>query len=482
MGELKRKTVSGIKWIALSSVMIRILATLTTIVLARLLTPADFGMFALAMVMIDGFGVFKSLGFDTAMVRRGEDISKAANTAFFLIPTMGMCLFLILLIVAPIGAKFLGNPSVANIIRALGIIFVISCFGKVPQTILYRDMKFKYRSIAEVISRISFVIVAITLALNKFGIWSLVVAYVIQNLIQISIEWYFSGWKPEFEFDKKLAWEMFHFGKFILASSIVYFLYSNLDNLVIGKLLGVTMLGYYAIARNASNLLSDYFLGKVGMIMYPAYSKIQDNKEDVQRVLLKTLKYISIIAFPFGFGLFIFAPDILRVVFGEKWLPAANILRILAFVGIFRSLGAAIWPIFLARGKAKADFQINVVQVVIFFALVVPLAFKFGLMGVGFALLISTVISFFIGLIRIKRIIQIRILKIFESIKPALLCSLLMGSGIILLKHFLSNYNNIGAFAYYNLAAMVIFMVVVYSLLLFKIEKNVFKEMKEIIF
>lgn len=478
MTTLKQQTISGIKWVFAANMIQRVITFGGTAILARILTPADFGLFALAFVMIDGFGIFRSLGFDSALVRRkGDDIDKAANTAFFLIPAMGMILFLILLIIAPVGAKFLGNPSVANIIRALGIIFVISCFGKVPQTILYRDMKFKYRSIGEIAGRTSYVIVAVSLALNKFGVWSLVLAYITHNLVQISIEWYFSGWKPKLEFDKKLAWEMFHFGKFILAGSIVYFLYTNLDNLVIGKLLGVTMLGYYAIAKNASNLLSDYFLGKVGMIMYPAYSKIQDDKEDVQRVLLKTLKYISLIAFPFGFGLFIFAPDILRVVFGEKWLPAANILRILAFVGIINSLGAAMWPIFLARGKSKADFQVNLAQVIIFFVLVVPLVLKFKLMGVGIALLISTIISFCIGLIRIRRIIHIKLLKIFESIKPALLCSLLMLIITIFLKcvNFTKNIN-------YNFIICSGLSVLAYLLFNYFVNKHILRDIKEVIF
>lgn len=474
MPTIKQQTISGIKWVFVANIIQRFFAFGTTVILARLLTPADFGLFALAFVMIDALSIFRSLGIDSALVRRKDDIDKAANTAFFLIPVMGMALFFILLIIAPIGAKFLGNPSVANVIRVLGIIFVVGCFGKVPQTVLYRDMKFKYKSIAEISANTTYFLTAVLLALNKFGVWSLVVAYVLKNLVWVGTEWYFSGWKPKFEFDKKLAWEMFHFGKFILASSIVYFLYSNLDNLVIGKLLGVTMLGYYAIARNASNLLSDYFLGKVGMIMYPAYSKIQDDKEDVQRVMLKTLKYISLIAFPFGFLLFIFAPDILRVVFGEKWLPAVNILRILAFVGIINSLGASIWPIFLARGKSKADFQVNLAQVIIFFVLVVPLVFKFKLMGVGIALLISTIISFCIGLIRIRWIIHIKLLKIFDSIKPALLCSLLM----IIITAFLKSVNftkNIN----YNFVICSGLSVLVYLIFNYFMNKHILQDIKE---
>ncbi len=477
MASLKIKTISGIKWTFAGSITQRILSFGATVILARILTPADFGLFALAFVMIDGFGIFKSLGFDSALVRRkDEDIHKACNTAFFLIPTMGLILFIILFILAPIGAKFLNHPDVANIIRALAIIFVISCFGKVPQTILYRDMKFKYKSVAEVSATATYVVTAVVLALTNHGVWSLVIAYILKNVVQISIEWCFSGWKPKFEFDKTVAWDMFHFGKFVLVGGIIGFLYSNLDNIVVGKLLGVTMLGYYAIAMNASNMLNDYILGRVGLIMYPAYSKIQEDLDDVKQVMLKAIKYISFIAFPFSFGLFIFAPDILRLVFGQKWLPATNILRILAFVGMFRSLGSAFFPVFLARGKSKADFQVSLVQVALFFVLVVPLAYKFKLGGVGLAVLLASISSFTIALFRIKRILRVGPLMIFKAIRPAFICAVSMSIVTTILKffimpiHFKQDFIVLGSLSGF-----------VYLLIIYVMNKNILKELKEVL-
>ncbi len=463
MTSLKKQTVSGVKWVLVTSIIQRILSFGATVILARILTPADFGLFALAFVMIDGFQVFKSLGFDTALVRRKEDINVAANTAFFLIPSMGVILFLILLIIAPIGAKFLNNDSVANIIRALAIIFVISCFGKVPQTILYRDMKFKFKSIAEIYSTLIYVLTAVILALNKFGVWSLVIAYILRNLIQISIEWYFSGWKPNFEFNKKIALEMFHFGKFVLGGSLVWFLYSNLDNLLVGKLLGITMLGFYGIARNTSNLLNDYLFNKTGLIMYPAYSKIQESQDVIRNVMLKTFSYVSTIALPFHLVILIFAPDILLLVFGEKWLPATDILRVLAIVGIFRALNSVIWPALLARGKAKADFQVNLFQLITFSIFVIPLTSYFKLVGVGIAVLLATIISFGIGLFRIKKAISVSYTSIFNSIRPALTGSLLMVFIILLTKNTFHRDSNGFVSSFYIILSFIIFFLLNYS-------------------
>lgn len=475
MTSLKKQTVSGIKWTFVASIAQRALSLVATVVLARILSPADFGLFALAFVMIDGFGIFKSLGFDSALVRRKDDIEKAANTAFFLIPAMGLILFVILLILAPIGAKFLNHPDVANIIRVLAVIFVISCFGKVPQTILYRDMKFKYKSIADMSATTIYVSTAIILALAGYGVWSLVIAYVLKNIVQISVEWYFSGWKPKFEFDKEIAWDMFHFGKYVLGSGIVWFLSTNLDNIVIGKYLGISMLGFYAIARNASNILNDYLLGKTAFIMYPAYSKIQENPEDVKRVMLKTLKYVSMVAIPFSFALSIFAPDILRIVFGAKWLPAAGVLRILAFAGMLGSLGSAIWPIFLARGKSKADLQVNLIQVAVFFVLVIPLSLKFQLIGAGIAVLLSNIFSFAVGLFRTKQILQIRFLEVFQAVRSSLLCSLSMALAAYFLKSFSFNSN-----IYINFVFAGSLSALVYIIMTYLMNRSILRDIKEV--
>lgn len=465
MSSLKQKTVSGIKWTMAASIAQRIISFVAVAILARILSPADFGLFALAFVMIDGFGIFKSLGFDSALVRRKDsDIERACNTAFFLIPAMGMILFAILFFFAPIGAKFLNNPQVTPLIRTLGLVFIISTLGKVPQSILYRDMKFKYRSIAEVVAIIVYTATAIILALNHFGVWSLVVAYILRIFVQISLEWFFSGWKPKFEFDRQVAWEMFHFGKFILGSGVVAFLYGNLDNIVVGKFLGVVMLGYYALSLSLSNFLSEYLLGKIGTIMYPAYSRIHEDSEDVKRIMIKSLRYVSALVFPFTFTLFVFAPDILRLVFGDKWLPATDILRILCFAGLFKSLGTTIWPIFLAKGQSKVDFQVGAMQAGLFFVLIVPLAINFKLIGVGLAVLLANLISFAVGIIRARKLVQISLSQILYSFRPAAIAALLMLCGSIFVKFlFPATMGNLGFFVAVSLS-FVIYVAVIHAM------------------
>jgi O-antigen/teichoic acid export membrane protein len=469
MSELKKLTVSGAKWVMAVTLIQRVMSFGTTIILARILEPADFGLFALAFVMIEGLNVLKSLGVDSALVRMKGDIQKAANTAFFLIPTTGFILFIILFFLAPIGARFLGNPFIGNIVRALGIIFVVSCFGKVPQTILYRDMKFNYRSIAELSAKTVYIIVVIVLALNKFGVWSLVAAYILQNIIQVSLEWYFSGWRPSFEFDKEIAWEMLNFGKFLLGSSIIVFIFTNSDNFLIGKLLGVTMLGYYAFARAISNYLNEYIFSRLGVIMLPAYSKIQDDDGYIRNVVVKVLKYIGMLSIPFCCFLLLFSSELLYVFFGNKWLPASNVLKVLTFVGLLNSADAALWPIFLAKGQSKTDFKLNVLQVGVFLLIVIPLTIKFSMMGTGFALLISSTLSFLVGILRLNKLIGLSFLAIYNSFHNSIMASLLMLIVGVFLKMYLVNIN-----VYLGLVSKILLSGFVYVSIIYFQDKRIF--------
>jgi len=440
MSFVRNKTISGIKWSTVASAVQRIISFGTTIVLARILTPADFGLVALAFVVVNGCDMFKSLGFDSAIIRCQEkDMPKACDTAFIIITATGIVLFIVLFIGAPLCARFLNDFQVVNIIRGLGFLLIIGAIGEVPQAIISRDMKFKCKSIGKISAMIAYSVVALFLALNKFGVWSLVAAYIAKRVVQIIVEWYFSGWRPKFEFGIALAKNMFHFGKYILGSQIIWFLFTSSDNVIVGKVLGMTMLGYYTISWYLANYLSENLFGNVSIIMYPAYSKIQEAEGDIKSAMLKTLSYVSGIIFPFSFGLFLFVPEILRFGFGAKWLPATNILRILVFVGLIRSLRVTIWPIFLAKGKSKLDFKISIIHAVLFIIFAIPLVFKFQLIGVGIAVLLANLIGFYIGLKKLRQIIFADFFEVLKPLAPALISSAIMLIGGLFLKSFLLN-------------------------------------------
>lgn len=474
---LKQQTVSGAKWLVGSSFLQKGIQFAATIVLARIIGPADFGLFALAFVAIDALGLFKSMGFDTALIQRKDNIEKAANTAFFIIPLLGIVLYLILSISAPWIGKFMNNMSVVSVIRALGLIFIISCFGKVPAALLEKNMKFKQVSIIEIGTAVIYAVSAVTFALMKFGVWSLVYAYILKTIYQNTLTFIYARWRPRFEFDKKIAKEMFHFGKFLFLGGVVWFLKMNLDNLLVGKLLGVAALGLYAIAFNIANFGADYFGGKVYRVIVPAFSKIQNNQYDLRQAFLKTTKLISIFAFPFCMLLFVFGDVLIKVFYGTKWIEVIPILRILAFAGLFNALPLAMGPLFIASGHSKATFWFSVIQVGLFFIFIIPAAKMFGLSGVAFVVAFSQIVALLIYMPFTLKLISAKWKDVIISLAPGFISSLVFTFIAMLIKGtFFAKADSIGF--YITIGASLGLACAGSLLSIFLMDRNISKEIK----
>ncbi len=477
---LKKQTVSGVKWLVGSSFIQKAISFLTTVVLARIFNPSIFGLFALAFVAVDALGLFKSMGFDSALIRRKDNIEKAANTAFFIIPLLGFIIYLILAISAPFIGKFLNSKDVVGVLRFLGIIFIFNCFGRIPAALLEKNMQFKKISIMEISSGVVYSITAIILALFGFGIWSLVFGYIIKVLIQNSMAWYFSNWHPKFEFDREIAWEMFHFGKFIFLAALAWFLRMNLDNILVGKLLGVAALGLYAVAFGISNFGADYFSGKIYRVTFPAYSKLHEDLDNLRKAFLKVLKHISLVAFPLGIILFLLSKEFLITVYGEKWVGAVDVLKILASLGIFNTLLSGFVSIFSACGKPRIYFYINLIQVLIFVIFISPMAKLFGINGVGIVVGLSSFVAFIVALILAKRFLFLTSKQIFHSFRTPLLSSIYMTIVMVLFKKSILQFMFIPI--QFKFVILLLLAIGVYSYSLFKIDKSFVKEIKSLIF
>jgi len=457
----------------------RAIQTCATIILARILGPADFGLFALAFVAIDALGLFKSMGFDSALIQRKDNIEKAANTAFFIIPVLGIALYLILAISAPWIGKFLNNQQVVGVIRALGIIFVISCLGKVPAALMEKNMRFRQISIIEVTTAIIFSTTAVVLAILGMGVWSLVIGYILKTIYQNIMFFIYYKWRPKLEFDKKVALEMFNFGKFLFLGGVVWFLKMNLDNMLVGRLLGVTALGLYAIAFNIANFGADYFGGRVYRVIFPAFAKLQSDKYDLRQAFLKTTKLISIFAFPFCAILFLLGGELIRIVYGTKWIAAIPVLKVLAFAGLFNTLPIAMAPTFNATGNPKATFWAIFLQTLLFCVFVIPAIKLFGLVGVGAIVALSSIIVNIGYLPFTMRLASLRLSDIFSSISPGLISSLAFGLVILLIKSFfLKGLVFTGFIFYLNTFILIAISFLIYLFLLYRLDKAIVREIK----
>lgn len=429
---LKHKTARGTTWVMFYSFAQRFISFCTTIALARILDPEIFGMYALAFVVIDGFGLFKSMGIDAALIQRKEDTDAAANTAFYIIPGFGIVIYFVLTLSAPWISEFMGDPEIVPVLRALGLIFVLNAFQRVPLVLMEKDLKFGWLSMSGIAIEVLYSVLAVVFSLMGWRVWSLVVAFLVKTITGTAIVWYLSGWKPNFRFSWPLAKDMFHFGKFVFLSSLMWFMVRSFDKIVIPKYLDMATLGLYTIAYNFSILVSSYLGGRINRVLYPVYSRMQDNLHDVRRNYLKVLKLLTAISFPVSMGIFLIGGEFLELAYGEKWIGAIPILKILSWLGMLHTLGSTGGPIMNALKKPKMNFTIDMIKAVIVFGGMIPVAKMFGVQGIAYLVVAQSALAVGISLAMVTRLIKLKPVYVLQTLSSTLIAVAAM-AGVILL-------------------------------------------------
>jgi len=239
-------------------------------------------------------------------------------------------------------------------------------------------------------------------------------------------------------FDKEIAFELLHFGKFIFGVSFIYFLSSNMDNFFVGRILGTAMLGYYALAYNISDFTSTHLSGLISRVMFPAYASMQNDKEAIKRISLKIMKTLSIISIPFGIVLILLGEEIVYLVYGAKWLPLVPALKILAVCSMVLPIMSPIGSIFIACGKPKWSFHIGLIRIIIMAVSIPIAASKFGLIGAAAAVTMGKFIMLPVSLSLTNKLVGLKFEEIFRICTPAIKSSCVMIMTLYSLKWLMS--------------------------------------------
>lgn len=474
---LAKKAVNSAAWVVLSNTTMRVLRLVTTIILARILLPEDFGLVALALLGINALGLFRDLGIGSALIYHKKDIDKAANTAFILLPLVGLTLFIVSYVISPYLANFFNEEDLVDIIRVLAINFIITSFYIVPSMLLEKGLHFRKVFLIETIPVLIYAITTIYLALNGFGVWSLVYGQIISNLTTLMITSIVSPWRPSFKFDKEIGKEVISYGKYIMGVNIVGFLVENLDYGIIGKMLDATALGFYTIAYRIALLPATNITTLVSRVTFPVYSKLQDNNEKMVKAYLETMKNICFVSIPIAFGLFAIAPQFVIVVLGDRWLPSIPVLQVLSFLGMLWSIAGNTGSVYKSTGRPDILVKFDVVKVIIMVP-VLLFSVRYGALGVAVGI---TTISFFtatINLLIANHLLRIKASQVIEILYPPIFSSLIMLLGVL---GFQTIADFLGSSEIVNLAISMIVGVILYLVAVYFINKQTLFDIKGIL-
>ncbi|NLG50063.1 MAG: lipopolysaccharide biosynthesis protein, partial [Chloroflexi bacterium] len=290
---LKREVGHGLFWVAIATIGTRGLAFLRQLVLARLLVPADFGLVGYAVLTINVLEMFKELGFSSALIYRREDVDTAANTAFWAILSSSILLYALSWLAAPLVAQFFQNEALVPVLRVLSSTLVISAISQVPLTLMARGMGFKNKVIPEMIAGVLGAGASVGLAFAGYGVWSIVYGQVIVSALTALLVWFFCPWRPALDFSKRVARELWDYGRHIIGSQIMVLFITNIDDVFVGRFLGDAALGLYTWAYDLSNQPATHLSRPVAQVMFPAFSKVQNDLSRLREVFFRSMKYVS---------------------------------------------------------------------------------------------------------------------------------------------------------------------------------------------
>lgn len=471
--ETTKNIQSGAKWVVITQIASKVISICSMFFLYRLITPEHFGVFALTNVSIQFIRLFGNFGISSAIIHKQDQSKDFLNQAFYLHLLISIILFILTFILAiPIG-NFYDSSLLKSTIYLVSISFLFSPFEIIPFSILQIQSKFKEITTIPVFIEILLSIISVIMAFAGFGIWSLVMPMVMAGPIRSIIYMKLAKWKPSIINGTNHWPALFHFGKHLFISNINTYLTTNIDYIIVGKILGKGILGIYQFSYNWANWPVTNLVMPFYKVLFPSFSNLKDDLFELKSSYLKIIKFISMLTFPIFTFILIFTHNFIMVVAGDNWLEAIIPTKIMISYGLIRAIGSPGGQLLVAIGKPKV---MSIYSTILIPFLIIALIIGVNFQIIGVSIAVSIVLSIgslvFIALTLINT--KIKIYDYLKILMPTIFVCLLSGILTWIISIYFSRYYQS---IYLNLAAKGIFFSIFYIFNFYLIYNKQFTEL-----
>lgn len=435
MANLKSKTLSSLAWKFAERCGAQGIQFVVSIILARLLTPADYGLIGLITVFLAIAMVFAQSGLGQALVQHKEIDQEEFSTVFYFSMIFSIVLYLILFLCAPLIAGFYNEPKLTAIIRVLGTTVMIGAVNSVQQAYVQKTMQFKRFFYSTLTGTLISAIIGVAMAYAGYGVWALVGQQISNQLINTAVLWFTVKWRPNFVFSVKKGLRLFSYGWKLLCSSLLDTVYNNLYSLIIGKFYSAADLGYYNRGKQFPMLLIQNINSSIDSVLFPVLSEAQDDKERLKSMVRRSIVTSTFIIFPCMAGLAAIATPLTKLLLTDKWLPAVPFIQFCCFIYAFWPIHTANLQAIKATGRSDIFLKLEIIKKVIG-VIALCVSIPFGLYAMMWASCITAVLSSFINASPNKKLLGYSYLEQLKDIMPSFLLSMLM-CGVTLSLNFL---------------------------------------------
>ncbi|MDI1309670.1 MAG: lipopolysaccharide biosynthesis protein [Methylotenera sp.] len=434
---IKNKLAIGVAWLGAAKVIVNFLGIISTLILARLLTPEDFGLVALATTMLTIIGSVTELSLASALIHHKDPTDLHFNTAWTLNLCRAVIVGLIFCAAAPLASNAYHEPRLLDVMLVIGGSVILSGFNNPKTVILTRRLVFWQEFVMTVTQKLVGFIVGIAIALVYKSYWALVGGIVASQIIGIIVSYVIIPFRPKFAIIH--AKELWSFSIWLTFGKIVNTLNWNFDQLLVGAHLGKATLGFYSVGDKLAGMSSREIIGPLETTLFPAFSQIRDDNSRLQSAYKTAQTLIFAIALPLGVGFALVAHSVVLLLMGVKWLPAVEVIQIIAVTVAFQTLSAAAQPLAMAQGETKFLFQRDLISFLIRVPLIIIGLMLGGLIGLLYGRAISTFISISMNMFIVRRLIRTSIIDQVLANARSFISILIMIGTVLMLQHFIGS-------------------------------------------
>ena len=428
---LKKKTLMGLIWQYAEKCGTQVVNFVVSVILARLLTPADYGLIGLITVFISIALVFARSGMGQALVQKKDANDEDFSTVFYFSLAVSVAMYAILFLFSPLIANSYNEPELIPIIRVLGVTIIIGAVYSVQQAKVQREMDFKKFFYATLVGTLLSAVVGIVLAYSGYGVWALVWQQISCQLINILVLFFSVKWRPKLIFSFSKMWGLFNYSWKLLVSGLIDTAYNNMYSLIIGFRYSPSDLGYYNRGKQYPMLIIENVNGSINSVIFPVLSKMQDEKERFKATVRRSMKTSTYIIFPLMAGLAAVAEPLVRIMLTDKWLPAVPFIRFCCFTYAFWPVHTANLQAVKALGRSGIYLQLEGIKKTIGIVILI-VTLPYGLTAMMFGRCIATISSSIINAFPNKKLIDYSYIEQIMDMLPSIILSVIMCVAVLL--------------------------------------------------
>ena len=406
---------------------------LISAILARLLVPSDFGLIAMVTVFSSFVAIFSDFGLTSAIVQKKEVSDEALSSTFWINVCLGALLTIALAASAPLIAAFYSQPTLTPLVVFISTTFFIASFSNVQSGLLMKRMNFKALAVINICAIGISGPIAVLLTFSGYGVWSLAWYTVLSTLIMVVLTWIYARWIPHFLLGLRHMRGLLRFGANLTGFSFVNYFALNMDNLLVGRFLGSGPLGFYNLAYTLLVFPASNISSVVARVMFPALSIIQHDKQAVREAIVTATRYIAAVSFPLMIWVLVTAPQLIRVIYGPKWISAIPLVQILALTAAVQSILAAVGLTYMSQGRTDILFKWSIVSTSVF-SISFAVGLRWGVLGVAIAYSIATYSITYPSFAIAFRLIDLKVKDFLARLWSIVLATLILGAIAFLLR------------------------------------------------